>query len=90
MADVKINGESAGRLFFAPFEVDITDHVKPGKNTVEVVLTTCARNGFVGKAMAGDKRYARFKKAKNLLVASGLVGPVTVQIKRLAQPVSTP
>ncbi len=38
-ADVRVNGEAAGTITFAPFELDISSRLKPGKN--EVVVSVC-------------------------------------------------
>jgi hypothetical protein len=44
VAKVAVNGKDAGRVYRQPMECDITDQVKPGKNTVEVVLYGSLRN----------------------------------------------
>lgn len=47
-ARVKVNGKDAGILWKIPYEVDITNLVKPGKNTVEVEVTNLWYNRLVG------------------------------------------
>ena len=44
VAQVLVNGKDAGAIYRQPMECDITDQVKPGKNTVEVVLYGSLRN----------------------------------------------
>jgi hypothetical protein len=44
VAKVLVNGKDAGRVYRQPMECDVTDQVKPGKNTVEVVLYGSLRN----------------------------------------------
>ncbi len=39
IADVTVNGEAAGRLIFMPYELDITDLLREGENTVSVKVT---------------------------------------------------
>lgn len=39
IADISVNGESAGRLIFMPYELDITDLLREGENTVSVKVT---------------------------------------------------
>ena len=42
--ELQINGETAGARVFAPFELDITKHVKHGENNVSIVLTNTLIN----------------------------------------------
>ncbi len=44
VAQVLVNGKDAGAVYRQPMECDITAQVKPGKNTVEVVLYGSLRN----------------------------------------------
>ncbi len=46
IVDVTVNGQSAGRLLFMPYELDITEFVKPGENTVEVAVTGSMANTY--------------------------------------------
>jgi hypothetical protein len=41
---VKINGESAGFIVSAPFELDITDFLSAGQNTVSVIVFGTLKN----------------------------------------------
>ena len=38
--EVVVNGKSAGKLYWRPYELDITEFCKQGKNTVELKMTT--------------------------------------------------
>jgi len=46
IADVYVNGESAGRLLFMPYELDITKYLVDGENTVEVSVTGSMANTY--------------------------------------------
>lgn len=46
VAEVKINGKSAGCVFIPPFEIEITDLLKKGKNKIEIDFYTSLRNLF--------------------------------------------
>ncbi|MFV8341054.1 glycosyl hydrolase [Flavobacterium sp. XS2P39] len=81
VAYVKINGVDAGKRLFSPYSFDITKLLKQGQNSIEVTVITTRRNGFTGEAVRGNSQYAQFKGKKNILVPSGLVGPVVIKIK---------
>ncbi len=44
VAEVLVNGESAGIIGWAPYELDISDKLKEGENKVEVVVTGSLKN----------------------------------------------
>jgi hypothetical protein len=44
VADVWINGENAGQIVWGPFELDISKHLKDGRNTVRIDLVNTLRN----------------------------------------------
>ena len=48
IAEVEINGVSAGVLWIAPFEIDITDYVKTGSNTLKIKVTNTWQNRLIG------------------------------------------
>jgi hypothetical protein len=75
-ADVSVNGESAGSRLFAPYRLDVTDHLAVGENRIEVTVTPAPRNGFIGRAVAGEEPYERLEGQQDRLMAAGLVGPV--------------
>jgi len=85
LAEVSVNGKSCGIVWSSPFRVDITDAVKPGTNEVEIRVVNFWYNRVVGdKDLPVEKRLTRtnIKKLQNpgsQLMASGLLGPVTVQ-----------
>lgn len=86
IATVRVNGKELATLWTAPWSVDITSAVKPGNNILEVEVVNEWNNRLVGDAGLPPKERltwvasGRFK-AKSPLLPSGLLGPVTLQIK---------
>ena len=66
--EVRVNGRLAGIKVAAPWKLDITAFVKPGKNRIEVLVCNTLANHFtsVPTGYRGDTR-------------SGLLGPVTLE-----------
>lgn len=50
IAELFVNGKSAGTLWKPPFKADISSLVKPGKNQLEVRVTNQWRNRLIGDA----------------------------------------
>jgi len=44
VAEIVVNGKSAGYIAYKPWQCDVTDLIKPGKNTVEVVVIGTLKN----------------------------------------------
>jgi len=83
LAEVSVNGKPFGILWKSPYRVDITTALKPGKNTLEIRVTDAWVNRIIGDRQPNiTKTYAftspKFYKADSKLVASGLLGPVTI------------
>jgi hypothetical protein len=85
MAQVTLDGCDLGTVWKAPFRVDITEAAKPGQNVLEVRVANLWPNRLIGdQFLPSEKRYAwttwnPFHKHSPLL-ASGLLGPVTLQM----------
>jgi len=77
-ASVRVNGKDAGRASFPPFIVDVSDLLHAGENSVDIQVLAPLRNDFVGRALAGDKRYSHMSVYAEQLVAAGLMGPVAI------------
>jgi hypothetical protein len=77
-----MNGQPASRLPFPPWTVDVTPHLTPGRNTLEVVVTPAWRNALRARAEAGGAGLARFRNKER--VAAGLLGPVRLRVERAA------
>ena len=54
LAVVRINGRDAGTLWTPPFQVDITDLVRKGQNTLEVDVTNLWVNRMIGDEFEPD------------------------------------
>jgi len=82
IAEVSVNGQPLGLAWHDPFEVDVTDALKPGANRLEIAITNLWINRLVGDEQPGAKRYTfstftPYTK-DSPLATSGLLGPVTV------------
>ena len=80
MADVFINGEHAGFLWNAPYELTFTGKLKRGTNTVEIRVVNLWVNRLIGDAQPGVEGHTfspvPFYNAESPLLPSGLIGPV--------------
>jgi len=81
LAEVHINGKSAGIIWKKPFEVDITPFVTKGKNTIEIKVVNSWVNRLVGDAQPGAKKITFLSmpmmiRAETPLEEAGLLGPV--------------
>ncbi|MEZ4905050.1 MAG: glycosyl hydrolase, partial [Spirosomataceae bacterium] len=81
-AEVFINGQNAGKRLFAPYQLEVQKYLKVGQNKLEIRITTSRRNAFIGEATKKNPHYAQFNNALNTLVPSGLVGPVTLKMRK--------
>ena len=77
-AEVTINGRPAATLLAPPFACDATTLLKPGQNTIEVLVTPTLYNQLLRFGNSGDQRYRQFKGRTNLM-PSGLIGPVVIR-----------
>ncbi len=90
VCQVRVNGADAGIGWHAPYRFDVTDLLKPGKNTLEIDVANLWHNRVAGDAhltkaeritrIAPAIHYERMGKAQ--LVPSGLIGPVRVVSRR--------
>lgn len=75
-AEVKVNGQSAAPVVFAPYIVDVTSILRAGSNTIEIQVIPTSLNRFIAEAQAENKMYRQFKDRP--LMAAGLKGPVVL------------
>ena len=82
LADIALNGRRLGTSWHAPYEVDVTDALKPGVNTLEITVVNLWPNRLIGDRQAGATRIAYAPsspyRADSPLMPSGLLGPVRV------------
>ena len=82
VAEVLVNGKSAGYAWHAPYRVDIGSAVRPGRNTLEVRVANLWVNRLIGDAQPGAQKITWTAvptyKADAPLRPSGLLGPVRI------------
>ena len=83
LAEVIINGKSAGILWKKPFEVDIAPFLIKGKNTIEIKVINSWVNRLVGDAQPGATKITYLSmpmmiRAETPLEEAGLIGPVKI------------
>jgi hypothetical protein len=97
IAEVSVNGKTAGILWKPPYRMDVTDLLKPGANQLEIKVTNEWNNRIAGdRGATPDKRvlaqaggrggafggFGGFgTRGGGGLANSGLLGPVTVVSK---------
>ncbi|MBI5387997.1 MAG: hypothetical protein HZA90_25315 [Verrucomicrobia bacterium] len=84
LATVRLNGQTLGTLWLAPWRLDITSAVRAGSNVLEVEVVNPWNNRLVGDAkLAADKRLTFLAtpsvRQNDPLMPAGLLGPVTIQ-----------
>ena len=82
LAEVTVNGKDLGQTWHAPYRVDVTSALKPGANQITIKVINAWVNRLIGDQQPGATKYTftvvKPYKANSPLVASGLLGPVTV------------
>ncbi len=81
MAEVFVNGQSAGIAWRKPFKVDITNTLHPDKNEIKIQIANLWVNRLIGDAQPDVKNKLTytampFYQAESPLKSSGLLGPV--------------
>jgi hypothetical protein len=82
MAQVNLNGHDLGILWNPPFRANVTDALKPGRNTLEIRVANLWPNRMIGDAALPQAErftwssYEPFTR-ESPLPESGLLGPVT-------------
>jgi hypothetical protein len=83
IAQVTLNGQDLGILWTSPFQVDISNALKPGKNLLEVNVVNSWRNRLVGdRDLPQSRRYTKTNitiRPEWKLLESGLLGPVIIK-----------
>jgi len=83
MARVGIGGAFIGTLWLPPWEIDITDAARPGKNELEIEVINVWHNRLVGDAKLPPDKRKTFLGAQTVetnapLQPAGLLGPVKI------------
>ncbi len=84
MAEIRLNGKSVGIVWAPPFQVDVTEALKPGENVLEVRVANQWSNRVIGDLQlpAGQRRTQTnimALVAETPPLPSGLLGPVTLR-----------
>jgi hypothetical protein len=78
-ADVYLNTRLAGKLAYIPYQLDISDHLQPGWNQVEIWLTPTALNARKKQAQKGHRAYRHLRPVDlDALQPAGMLGPVVL------------
>jgi hypothetical protein len=86
IAEVWINDKSCGVAWSYPYQVDITNAIKPGKNKIRIDVTNTWANRLIGDHRLPEKdRFtwttAPFRLEGKPLLKSGLIGPIKILIE---------
>lgn len=85
MASVKLNGESLGGVWIAPFVLPTADYLREGENEIEIEVVNTWKNRMVkDESLPEDQRYTwtvvNDVEPDEELTTSGLIGPVSVKM----------
>ncbi|WP_231627034.1 glycosylhydrolase-like jelly roll fold domain-containing protein [Novosphingobium sp. AAP83] len=83
LADVSVNGQTAGSAWHAPFRVDVGPYLRKGRNVLSIKVANLWVNRLIGDAQPGTKKITFTSmptyRADAKLLPSGLIGPVKLQ-----------
>jgi alpha-L-rhamnosidase len=82
LASVSVNGKDVGLAWHAPYRVDVTSVLKPGKNSLIITVTNLWVNRLIGDQQPNAIKYTYSDvtpyHAYSPLLPSGLLGPVQI------------
>lgn len=90
LASVSVNGKTAGLAWHAPYKVEVTGMLRPGRNDVSIRVVNLWRNRLIGDKQPGVKPVTvapmAFYGPASPLFDSGLLGPVSLVSEEDAPP----
>lgn len=85
LATVTVNGKEVGTAWHAPYRLDVSGALKPGKNTVEIKVANLWVNRLIGDKQPGATPISFAPQSRyrpdTPLRPSGLMGPVRLVIE---------
>jgi hypothetical protein len=86
LAAVEVNGKPVGTAWHAPYRLDVTETLKPGRNEIAVRVVNLWPNRLIGDKQPGATpvTFAPMSTytAQSPLLPSGLLGPVRLLVSR--------
>ena len=85
VATVVVNGKECGIVWTAPYQVDITEAVKKGKNNLSIAVTNTWANALLG-ADEGNAPFdgiwtnGKYRRAEKTLIPAGLTGQLKLTV----------
>jgi hypothetical protein len=84
MAELTINGKPAGGTWMAPYVLNVTDLIKPGKNVIKAEVVNLWRNFLVKEHSLPQQQRKTWLLVSDIkegeaLQPSGLIGPVVLE-----------
>jgi len=80
LAEVLVNGKPAGMVWTAPFSLDITNLVQPGKNTLEILVTNTWHNWRLSNKSLHGKYSWSSRGLTDPPLHGGLIGPLGLSL----------
>lgn len=86
VATVRVNGKDCGTVWTAPYEVDVTDAIKKGRNELVIDVTNTWANALLGADQGkapfdGIWTNGKFRRAEKTLIPAGLLSVPTLKIE---------
>ncbi|RYD60046.1 MAG: glycoside hydrolase, partial [Sphingomonadales bacterium] len=86
VAEVILNGKHAGYTWNAPYRIDVSAQMRPGRNELEIRVANLWVNRMIGDKQPGAEKITWVSSvsysAKARTRRSGLIGPVTLRSQR--------
>ena len=87
VATVCLNGEKCGTVWTEPYEVELTEALKKGKNELKIEVANTWANALLGSE-SGTPPFeniwtnGKYRRAEKTLLPAGLLGPVSFKWKK--------